>query len=51
MVPLHLQQWLVDHASYGETKFFQQKDKVIHFNKDIADKFVGFPVGAKPFIT
>jgi hypothetical protein len=50
MVPLHLQQWLLDHTSCGESKFFQHKEKIIFFTKDIVDKVFGFPLGTKPFV-
>ncbi|XP_047076398.1 uncharacterized protein LOC124686515 isoform X1 [Lolium rigidum] len=50
MVPLHLQQWLLDYTSYGQRKFFQHKEKIIFFTKDIVDKVFGFPLGTKPFV-
>ena len=41
MVPIHFQQWLADHMSSGDPKFFQHKEKRIDFTKDIVDKVFG----------
>ncbi|KAK1609349.1 hypothetical protein QYE76_033022 [Lolium multiflorum] len=42
--------WLLDYTSYGQRKFFQHKEKIIFFTKDIVDKLFGFPLGTKPFV-